>query len=155
MQEYDLKGDTTLYAVWKQNPTYTLYYNANGGSNAPAAQSGIADENDSVELTITSGVPTRNGYSFLGWGVSRNGNPAYYAGNNVKISGGNVTLYAIWQKTGGGGYSGGGGGGGGGNTSPKTGDEAPVALYAALAVISLGAVGAGAWLILRNQKKKR
>ena len=158
MQEYDLRADTTLYAVWKQNPTYTLYYNANGGSNAPAAQSGIADENDSVELTITSGVPTRNGYSFLGWGVSRNGNPAYYAGNNVKISGGNVTLYAIWQKTGGGGgYSGGGSGSSTANTntSPQTGDEAPVALYAALAVISLGAVGAGAWLIMRNQKKKQ
>ena len=157
MQEYDLKGDTVLYAVWKQNPTYTLYYNANGGSNAPAAQSGVSDENGSVELTITSDVPTRNGYSFLGWGVSRNGNPAYYAGNNVKITGGNVTLYAIWQKTGGGSYSGGGSGSSTANTntSPQTGDEAPVALYAALAVISLGAVGAGAWLIMRNQKKKQ
>ena len=44
--------------------------------------------------------------------------------------------------------------GGSSTTAPKTGDETPIALYAALAVISLGAVGAGAWLILRKNKKK-
>ena len=141
--------DTVLYAVWKENPTYTLYYNANGGSGAPAAQSGVSDENDSVELTIASGTPTRSGYSFLGWSASRGGSASYFAGNKVKITGGNVTLYAVWQK-GGGSY----GGGGSSTTAPKTGDEAPIALYAALAVISLGAVGAGAWLILRKNKKK-
>ena len=143
--------DTALYAVWKENPTYTLYYNANGGSGAPAAQSGVSDENDSVELTIASGKPTRSGYTFLGWSASRGGAASYFAGNKVKITGGNVTLYAVWQK-GGGSY---GPGGGSSTTAPKTGDEAPIALYAALAVISLGAVGAGAWLILRNQKKKK
>ena len=149
-QDILITKDTVLYAVWKQNPTYTLYYNANGGSGAPAAQSGISDENDSVEMTIASGQPTRPGYSFLGWAVSRSGTATYFAGNKVKITGGNVTLYAVWQK-GGSSYS----GGGSGTTAPKTGDEAPIALYAALAVISLGAVGAGAWLILRNQKKKK
>ena len=142
--------DTVLYAVWKENPTYTLYYNANGGSGAPAAQSGISDENDSVELTIASGQPSRSGYSFQGWAVSRGGAASYFAGNKVKISGGNVTLYAVWQK-GGSSYN----GGGSSSTAPKTGDEAPIALYAALAVISLGAVGVGAWLLLRNQKRKK
>ena len=142
--------DTVLYAVWQVNPTYTLYYNANGGSGAPAAQSGISDENDSVELVIASGQPTRSGYSFQGWAVSRGGAASYFAGNKVKITGGNVTLYAVWQK-GGSSYN----GGGSGTTAPKTGDEAPIALYAALAVISLGAVGVGAWLLLRNQKRKK
>ena len=61
-----------------------------------------------------------------------------------------MTLYAVWQK-GGSSY---GPGGGSSSTAPKTGDDAPIALYAALAVISLGAVGAGAWLILRKNKKK-
>ena len=148
-QDILIVKDTVLYAVWKQNPTYTLYYNANGGTGAPEAQSGVSDENDSVELTIASGQPTRSGYTFLGWSVSRSGSANYFAGNKVKISGGNVTLYAVWQK-GGSSYN----GGGNGSTAPKTGDDAPIALYAALAVISLGAVGAGAWLILRNQKKK-
>ena len=141
--------DTTLYAVWQQNPSYTLYYNANGGTGAPAAQTGISDENDSVELTISSAVPERSGYSFLGWSSRRSGSAEFFAGDKVNITGGNVTLYAVWQK-GGSSYSGGGGGGGSG--VPKTGDDAPIALYAALAVISLGAVGAGAWLILHKKK---
>ena len=149
-QDILITKDTVLYAVWKENPTYTLYYNANGGSGAPAAQSGISDENGSVELTIASGQPSRSGYSFLGWSVSRGGAASYFAGNKVKITGGNVTLYAVWQK-GGSSYN----GGGSSTTAPKTGDEAPIALYAALAVISLGAVGVGAWLLLRNQKRKK
>ena len=148
-QDLLITRDTVLYAVWKQNPSYTLYYNANGGSGAPAAQSGVSDENDSVELVIASGQPSRSGYSFQGWAVSRSGSPSYFAGNKVRITGGNVTLYAVWQK-GGSSYS----GGGSGTTAPKTGDEAPIALYAALAVISLGAIGAGAWLLLRNQRRK-
>ena len=151
-QDILVTKDTVLYAVWKENPTYTLYYNANGGSGAPAAQSGVSDENDTVTLTITFGVPTRNGYTFLGWAVSRNGAAAYYAGNNVKIKGGNVTLYAAWQK-GSSSYNNGGSGGGSSSGAPKTGDEAPVALYAALAVISLGAVGAGGWLLFHKKKK--
>ncbi len=39
-------------------------------------------------------------------------------------------------------------------SAPMTGDEAPIALYAALAIISLGAVAVGAWLILRKQNRK-
>ena len=154
--------DVTVYAVYgcDENGDGTpdvrqilveLSFDPNGGSGAPAAQSGVSDENDSVELTIASGKPTRSGYTFLGWSASRGGAASYFAGNKVKITGGNVTLYAVWQK-GGGSY---GPGGGSSTTAPKTGDEAPIALYAALAVISLGAVGAGAWLILRNQKKKK
>ena len=153
--------DVTVHAVYgydenedgKPDVRQTLVelsFDANGGSGAPAAQSGVSDENDSVELTIASEKPTRSGYTFLGWSASRGGSASYFAGNKVKITGGNVTLYAVWQK-GGSSY---GPGGGSSSTAPKTGDDAPIALYAALAVISLGAVGAGAWLILRKNKKK-
>ena len=63
-----------------------------------------------------------------------------------------MTLYAAWQK-GSSSYNNGGSGGGSSSGAPKTGDEAPVALYAALAVISLGAVGAGGWLLFHKKKK--
>ena len=164
-QDILVKEDTTLYAVWKENPSYTLFYNANGGTGAPAAQSGVSDENGAVEMVIASGIPTRSGYEFLGWSPTRSGAAMYYAGNNVRISNGNVTLYAVWQRIGSSYTSGGSGSSytsttgssaSGTNTgSPRTGDEAPIALYAALAVISLGAVAAGGWMILRGGKKER
>ena len=73
------------------NPiSYTLSYNANGGSNAPAAQSG------STSYTISSTIPTRSGYTFLGWSKSSSATtPEYRAGNTITLTG-NTTLYAVW-----------------------------------------------------------
>lgn len=71
-------------------PTYTLNYNANGGSGAPAAQSG------STTYTITSTIPTRSGYQFLGWSASATAAAAQYiSGNSISLTA-NTTLYAVW-----------------------------------------------------------
>ncbi|MBQ7043235.1 MAG: InlB B-repeat-containing protein [Clostridia bacterium] len=84
-------GTVTLYAVWSKNPTYTLSYNANGGSGAPSSQSG------STNYTISSTVPTRTGYAFLGWSTSSSAISAtYQPGNSITISK-NTTLYAVWK----------------------------------------------------------
>ena len=141
--------DTTLYAVWEKNPTYTLYYNGNGGTNVPAAQSGVS-ENGVVNLTITSGVPTRNGYTFKGWSPTRSGSASYFAGDKVQISGGNVTLYAVWERSGSG-YSGGGNGTSSGR-NPKTGDESNLTLYMILLIASLALVAVIAWWLLKKRK---
>ena len=81
----------TLYAQWKKN-TYTLTYNANGGSNPPSAQSG------STSYTISSTKPTKSGYSFLGWAKSSSATSASYtAGDKITLTA-NTTLYAVWSK---------------------------------------------------------
>mgnify|MGYP000313462581 CR=1 FL=1 len=88
--------DTTLYAVWGQNVanTWSITYNANGGSNAPAKQTA----NVGQSITITSSKPTRTGYSFLGWSTwSGSTYPEYYPGDSVRSSS-NMTLYAIWEQ---------------------------------------------------------
>lgn len=76
------------------NPVvYTVYYNANGGSGAPAPQT--HGENENVRLS--SQTPTRDGYIFKGWAGSENGTvemmPGDLCGYNY-----NVTLYAVWEK---------------------------------------------------------
>ena len=73
--------------------SYTVSYNANGGSGAPAAQT----KNVSVALTLSSTVPTRTGHSFVGWGTSAGATtPAYTAGGTYSTDA-NITLYAIWR----------------------------------------------------------
>ena len=68
----------------------------------------------------------------------------------MEISGGNVTLYAVWARDGSG-SSTNPGGSSGGSTAPKTGD-AGTGLYAALLGFSiLGLVGLG----FRYGKKHR
>lgn len=84
-------GTTTLYAVWKAN-TYTVSYNANGGSGAPAAQT----QNYPWHIQIPSTTPTRSGYIFQGWATSSTGAVAYQP-EDWYTSLVSVTLYAIWK----------------------------------------------------------
>ncbi len=85
-----LSKNTTLYAVWKMN-TYTLTYNANGGSNKPANQTGNG------KITLSGTTPTRPGYTFKCWNTKSNGTGTSYAPGSTYNLTGNVTLYAMWQ----------------------------------------------------------
>lgn len=89
---YSSNAGVTLYAVWSVN-TWTVSYNANGGSGAPGNQTKVYGQT----LTLSSTRPTRNLYNFIGWGTSSSSTtPSYQPGgaytNNVSI-----TLYAIWE----------------------------------------------------------
>ena len=85
----------TFYAVWEKNApiTYTVSYNANGGSGAPAAQIKTAG----TALTLSSTKPTRTGYTFKGWATSASGSVAYQPGSSFATDA-NTTLYAVWEK---------------------------------------------------------
>ena len=86
-----LSSNTTLYAVWKIN-TYTVSYNANGGSGAPSNQT----KTHGQTLTLSSTKPTRTGYSFQGWATSSTGSVAYVAGASYTANSA-ATLYAVWK----------------------------------------------------------
>ena len=62
---YSKNAAITLYAIWKAN-TYTISYNANGGSGAPGNQT----KTYGVTLTLSTTVPTRANYEFKGWATS-------------------------------------------------------------------------------------
>ena len=92
---YTANANATLYAVWEKNPTqYTVSYNANGGSGAPAAQT----KTENVTLTLSSTKPTRSGYTFLGWSTSSTATtPTYYPGSSYTANA-STTLYAVWER---------------------------------------------------------
>ena len=73
---------------------YTVNYDANGGSGAPAAQ--IKTEN--VALTLSSTKPSRTGYTFLGWATSKTATSAQYQPGGSYTANATVTLYAVWQQ---------------------------------------------------------
>ena len=88
---YTANATVTLYAQWTAN-TYTVTYNANGGTSAPAAQTKTHD----VALTLSSTVPTRTGYTFAGWNTSADGSGTSYASGASYTANAIVTLYAKW-----------------------------------------------------------
>ena len=90
---YSEDADLDLYAVWETSPTYTISYNANGGTGAPASQTKIYGE----LLVLSLKEPTRNGHTFLGWAkTSTATSVAYYAGSDYTANA-SATLYAVWQ----------------------------------------------------------
>ena len=83
--------------------TYTLHYDANGGSGAPPSQS-MTSPNLQVSFLISDKIPTRDGYTFKGWADSPYGEPKYLRAdgyhwycNVVNGQTNSTTIYAIWE----------------------------------------------------------
>ncbi len=95
----------TINVNWYAN-TYTISYNANSGSGAPSSQTATYDST----LTLSSTIPTRSGYKFLGWSANSSATTAgYSAGQTLSAfqvnslvsglsDGGTKTLYAVWGQ---------------------------------------------------------
>lgn len=84
--------DTTIYAIWKAD-TYTVSYNANGGTGAPGNQT----KTYGVNLTLSSTKPTRTNYTFKGWGTSAGSTSVAYASGASYTANAAIMLYAIWE----------------------------------------------------------
>lgn len=91
---YPASGTLTLYAKWTA-VSYTVVYNSNGGSSAPASVSQLYGS--TVTVVAAASNPTRAGYTFAGWNTAANGSgTAQAASSTFTMPGANVTLYAQW-----------------------------------------------------------
>ena len=98
-------GSALLYAEFIRSTvvhTYQLAYKANGGTGAPATQTGQSSDSY-YTFTISTATPTRPGYTFLGWSKSSTATTAsYQPGGTVNVywvsEGGAADLYAVWQQ---------------------------------------------------------
>jgi uncharacterized repeat protein (TIGR02543 family) len=89
---YKNDASITLYAIWKPY-TYEVYFNANGGSNAP---DGLT-KTYNVALTLPTKIPTRTNYNFLGWNTYASATTPLYQAGGKYTSNNDVTLYAVWE----------------------------------------------------------
>ena len=87
-------SDIKVVLEFAKAKTYTITYNANGGTGAPAAQT----KTQGVPLTLSSTVPTRSGYTFLGWAESQSATAAQYQPSGSFTKDANTTLYAVWKS---------------------------------------------------------
>ncbi len=83
-----ITGDTTLYAKWTINE-YTVSFNSDGGSEV---------DNQNVDYNLLASeptVPTKTGYTFLGWYSDAELSNQYSFATQVTES---ITLYAKWES---------------------------------------------------------
>ena len=72
--------------------SYTISYNANGGSGAPGSQT----KTHGTDLTLSSTKPTRSGYNFSKWTTGKDGSGTSYAPGATYNANASITLYAQW-----------------------------------------------------------
>lgn len=85
----------SIYSQWTQN-SYTITYNANGGTGTVADQT----TEYTADVKLASSGFTRPGYTLIGWSTDPNATEAQYSlgATASKLAGsGTVTLYAVWQ----------------------------------------------------------
>ena len=90
----DEKPDVTV--------TYTLNYHANGGdeNSVPASQT-TKSNTGKATFTVSSAIPTRDGYTFLGWADEADATAAqYHGGDKITLTKDNPTktIYAVWKE---------------------------------------------------------
>lgn len=92
---YTANSAVTLYAKWNII-TYTVSYNANGGTGAPANQTKYYGTN----LVLSSTVPTRVGYTFKNWNTKADGTGTTYNAGSTYTGNAALALYAQWEQVG-------------------------------------------------------
>ena len=99
------RGNQMRYYSMGTEWYFSLNYDANGGSGAPAAQTYTTNtaSETSYTFTIPKNVPTRKGYTFQGWSFEKNGTASYQPGETCTLTrpkDGAIasTLYAVWEE---------------------------------------------------------
>ncbi len=94
-QSITVNSSMTLYALWNQTTsTYTVSFNANGGTGTMSPQPFTAG----VSQNLKSNDFTRISYTFAGWATSSSGPKIYNDGDSITVNS-NMTLYALWTQS--------------------------------------------------------
>ncbi len=101
-----------LYAVWKAN-TYTVTYDANGGTGTTVTSTFTYDSSNTFSANGFTNTDTVTWYAnfdakgtikweFMGWSTNQAATQATYKNEQATqdnlATGGNVTLYAVWNN---------------------------------------------------------
>ena len=107
-QYFETNGNQSFYANWNcsssggetgggENPTpttYTVKYDANGGTGAPSNQTKKQGES----LTISTAKPTKTGYTFTSWNTKKDGTGTKYDIGASYTADADLTLYAQYKE---------------------------------------------------------
>lgn len=92
---YTTDADIILYPYWNRNQ-FLITYDAVGGTGAPATQY----KTPGVDIQLSSTIPTKTGFTFLGWDDSSAATTVDYHPGDTYTTDANLDLYAVWKTAG-------------------------------------------------------
>lgn len=93
-----ISATTTLFAQWSVIQTYSIVYNANGGTGTVPVNSKTYQTGDSVRVVGNTGSLIKTDSVFAGWSRVAGGGTVYKSGDTLIVGSSNITLYARWNK---------------------------------------------------------
>ena len=135
-------GDLILYAIWEpvsSMATYTVDYNANGGSGSHA-DTNLASGSIYTVLNQSDLGFNRDGYTFKSWNTAVDGSGVSYASFDTFAITGDMTLFAQWENT-------------STTVTPKTGDTGNMGIWVTLLCMTL--TGTVYFLLAIRMRKQR
>ncbi len=85
-------NNVRLTANYLISTSYTISYDANGGTGAPESQ----EKTHGETLTLSTQTPTKDAYCFRGWSTNESATSVEYNAGAEYTANGDVTLYAVW-----------------------------------------------------------
>ena len=89
---FRMEGSRKLYAVWEPKALYTVRFNANGGTGAPASLQKVSEN----PLKLPEDAPELADHRFIGWSEKADAKTARYAAGAYYEKDADATLYAVW-----------------------------------------------------------
>ena len=98
-RNWDKTSATTLYAKWTAK-TYTLTFDANGGTHSSSVQTATATYGGVLPNCVPA--PTNDDWAFSGWASDQAGTSLWYGPDGTKLlpaytTAADTTLYAVWK----------------------------------------------------------
>ena len=88
-------GDITVYAMWMNNPTFTVTFNGQGATTQanPSTKQVVSP---AVTVGELPDPPLKTGYIFGGWYTGQNGTGSLFTTSTIVNS--NIAVYAKWDS---------------------------------------------------------
>ena len=98
-QTFSISANTTLYAQWIDNSTYSVTYDSNGSTSGSVPNDEtVYSNNESVIVLGNSGSLAKTGFIWSCWNTKADGTgTSYISGDSFEINS-DVTLYAKWDN---------------------------------------------------------
>ena len=89
------KNNSYSYSIITEN--YNITYNKNAGTDSVTNMPNTQNKVKYDTITISSNIPVRSGYEFLGWALSETSTEADYKPGDAYRTDSNLNLYAVWK----------------------------------------------------------